>query len=86
MTLRPTYLERIEQAFTRLLVRGKAARFSISELLRADIKARYEAYQIGLTAGFLTKNEVRRDEGLPPIAGGDEIPDTQPAPPEVANA
>jgi|ADGO01.1.fsa_nt_gi Phage-related protein len=59
-TLRPTYLERIEQAFTRLLVRGKAARFNISELLRADIKARYEAYQIGLAAGFLTKNEVRR--------------------------
>mgnify|MGYP001179507002 CR=1 FL=1 len=85
-TLRPTYLERIEQAFTRLLVRGKAARFNISELLRADIKARYEAYQIGLASGFLTKNEVRRDEGLPPIAGGDEIPDTQPAPPEVANA
>jgi HK97 family phage portal protein len=73
-TLRPTYLERIEQAFSRLLPSGRTARFNTNEILRADIVSRYQAHQIGLGgAGFLTVNEVRADEGLPPIKGGDEL-------------
>src|SRR5690606_20726266 len=35
-TLWPTYLERIQQAFTRLLPEGKEARYNVSELVRAD--------------------------------------------------
>lgn len=70
-TLRPTYLERIEQAFSMLLPMGKLARFNIDELLRADLKARYDAHEIGLRNGFLTPNEIRRGEGLTPLPNGD---------------
>lgn len=83
-TLRPTYLERIEQAMSRLLPRGRIARFNTDEILRADILSRYGAYQIGTgNRGFLAVNEVREDEGLPPIPGGDELivpSTTEPAP------
>lgn len=72
-TLRPTYLERIEQTFGLLLPRGKVARFDIDELLRADIKARYEAHQIGIISGFKTPNEARNEEGLPPLLDGDSL-------------
>lgn len=73
-TLRPTYLERIEQAFTRLLPSGRSARFNTDEILRADILSRYQAHQIGTgNAGFKTVNEAREEEGLAPIAGGDEL-------------
>lgn len=73
-TLRPTYLERIEQTFSRLLPLRRTARFNTDEILRADIVSRYQAHAIGTgKKGFLTVNEVRATEGLPPIAGGDEI-------------
>lgn len=72
-TLRPTYLERIEQVFSMLLPPFKVARFNTDELLRADIKSRYEAHHIGIAAGFKTPNEVRKEEGLPPMLGGDEL-------------
>lgn len=72
-TLRP-WLSRIEQALSNeLLPRGVNCRFDVRELLRGDIKARYEAYQTGIQAGFLTINEARALEGLPPQAGGDEL-------------
>lgn len=62
-TLRPTYLERIEQSFSRLLPTGSIARFNTDEILRADIEARYRAYAISLDAGFMLINEVRQEEG-----------------------
>lgn len=70
-TLAPTYLERIEQAFSVMLPRGIKAKFDVSQILRADIQTRYESYRVGLEAGFLTINEVRHMEGLAPIAGAD---------------
>lgn len=73
MTLAPTYLERIEQAFSRLLPSGRRARFNVDQILRADIEARYRAYALGLDNGFLTVNEVRGMEGLPPVPGGDKV-------------
>jgi hypothetical protein len=36
-------------------------------LLRADLTARMSAYSVGLQAGFLTINDVRRLEDLQPI-------------------
>lgn len=47
--------------------------FNLDSLLRADTAARYGAHNIGLQAGFLTVNEVRRKENLPPVAGGDVL-------------
>jgi HK97 family phage portal protein len=73
-TLRPTYLERIEQSFSRLLPSGHKARFNTEEILRADILSRYQAHDIGLGGvGFLTVNEVRALEGLTAIPGGDDL-------------
>lgn len=59
------YLREIESAITWLLPRGNVARFNLDALLRADTKSRYEAHQIGLTAGFLTIPQVCAIEGLP---------------------
>lgn len=73
-TLRPTYLERIEQSFSRLLPTGRTARFNTEEILRADILSRYQAHDIALGGkGFLTVNEVRASEGLSAIPGGDDL-------------
>jgi HK97 family phage portal protein len=41
-------------------------------LVRGDIATRYAAYNTGIQAGFLTRNEVRALEDLDPIDGGDE--------------
>lgn len=65
MTLNPTYLEPIQQTFSLMLPAGTSARFNSNEILAADIKSRYEAYQIGLSSEFLTLDEVRRSENLP---------------------
>lgn len=62
------YLRPMEQALTELLPRGQVARFNLDGFLRSDTLTRYQAHQIGLSAGFLELNEVRRIEGLPPIA------------------
>lgn len=46
--------------------------FDFSSMLRGDRLKRYQGHQIGLNNGFLSRNEVRADEGLNPIPGGDE--------------
>lgn len=69
-TVAPTYLERIEQAFSRMLPTGRMARFNTDQLLRADLTARYQAYQVAVQAGFLTIADVRNLEGLPPLPAG----------------
>lgn len=45
--------------------------FNISGLLRGDQKSRYEAYAIGRNWGWLSVNDIRRLENMPPIVGGD---------------
>ncbi len=47
------------------------AQMNFDGFLRSDMKTRYEAYQIGRTAGILSPNECREWENLPPIEGGD---------------
>ena len=36
-----------------------------------DTVTRYEAYGKAIGAGWLSPNEARRREGLPPVAGGE---------------
>jgi HK97 family phage portal protein len=48
-------------------------RFNLDGLLRADLAARYASYMQGRQGGWLTVNEIRAKEGLPPIDGGDEL-------------
>ncbi len=64
--LRPNYLEPIEQAMTDLLTRSTVARFNADELLKADIKTRFEVYQIAIDSGVYTPEDARRFEGMTP--------------------
>lgn len=79
----------IEEHLSALLPDGMVAEFNADAIQRADRKSRYEAHAIGINAGFVTPNEVRALEDLPPIEGGDElrpvnhVPNTPPQP--VAN-
>lgn len=41
-------------------------KFNVDSVLRADIKTRYESYAIGLSSGFLHRDEVREAEDLDP--------------------
>lgn len=61
------YLSPIEAALSSVLPRGTKARFNLDAVLRPDTKTRYEAHEIGLRAGFLTIDEVRAMEKLPPL-------------------
>ena len=69
--LRPI-VQKIEGALSPLMSRyqgGESAfiRFNLDGLLRADITSRMSAFSTGLQSGFLTINDVRRLEDLPPI-------------------
>lgn len=70
ITLRP-YVHKLEEAFSRLLPSDAFLRFNMDGLLRGDLQSRFTAYSIGTQAGFLSTNDVRRREDLPPVAGGD---------------
>lgn len=71
-SLRP-WLTRIEQAINKALLGsgGLYAEFTTGDLLRTDLKSRFDAYRTALAAGFMTVNEVRRLENLPSMDGGD---------------
>lgn len=68
-TLRP-WLVRIEQALSALLPRGTFLRFNADAIVRADLKTRYEAHAIAVNTGWLSLNEVREIEDLPPLPDG----------------
>jgi len=48
------------------------ARFNRAAFMRADLKTRYGAYQIGRNGGWLSKNDIRALEDENPIDGGDD--------------
>lgn len=62
------YISPIEDQLTALLPRGQSARFNLNAVLRPDTKTRYEAHALAIQTGFLTVDEVRDIEGLPPLA------------------
>ncbi len=73
--LRPL-VQKLEGAFSTLLsaeAGGENAfiRFSMDGLLRGDSNSTFAAYANGLQSGWLTVNDVRRLEDLPPVEGGD---------------
>jgi HK97 family phage portal protein len=61
------WLGRLERAMNTLVPRGQYCKFNIGALLRTDLKTRYESYEIGLRAGFLTVDEVRELEDREPL-------------------
>ena len=76
-TLRPL-VQKLETAFSPLLAteQGGATafiKFTLDGLLRGDANSRFTAYSTGLQAGYLTINDIRRLEDLPPVDGGEII-------------
>lgn len=67
-----SWLVRLEAAFTSLLPSPKQfVKFNLDALLRGSTKERYEAHGVALKNGFMSVNEVRALEDLPPVEGGD---------------
>jgi HK97 family phage portal protein len=70
-------LKRIEQALEKQLLTpldraaGLQVEFVVEGLLRGDSAARAAFYNSGLQNGWMTINEVRNLENLPPVDGGD---------------
>lgn len=70
-------LKRFEQALAKQLLtpvdrrNGLKIKFDLRGLLRGDAKSRQEFYASALQNGWMTINEVRELEGLPPVPGGD---------------
>jgi len=44
--------------------------FMVEKFLRGDIKTRYEAYNIGRNAGWISADEIREKENMSPMANG----------------
>ena len=61
------YLREIEEALSSVIPYGTTVRFNVDALHRSDTLTRYQAHQVGITAGFLTIPEVRAIEGLDPL-------------------
>jgi phage portal protein BeeE len=70
---------KMEAAVDAALPVGQNLKVDFNQMLRADTSARYAAYKTGLEAGFLTIDEVRIFEDLPPMA---ELPTPEPEPTE----
>lgn len=74
-SLRP-WLTRWEQELNRKLVSPRerfqqVIEFNLDGVLRGDMRSRYDSYAIGRQWGFLSQNDIRSWENLPPIDGGD---------------
>lgn len=62
----PTLVRR-ERAFSRMLPTRQYVRYDLKALLRTDAETRYRTHALGIAAKFLTPDEARHDENLPPL-------------------
>jgi HK97 family phage portal protein len=53
--------------------RGTRIKMNMDSRMRAETSARYAAHAAGINAGFLSINEARAFEDLPPVPGGDQL-------------
>ncbi|MGE8516701.1 MAG: phage portal protein [Alcaligenes nematophilus] len=70
------WLRRHEQAMQRDFLSSSERNeyyieFNIGGLLRGNQEARYKAYAVGRQWGWLSINDIRRLENMPPVVGGD---------------
>jgi HK97 family phage portal protein len=77
-------VSQFEQTLSLAFPRGTQVRANLDAVLRTDTLSRYQAHAIAITAGFLTKDEVRELEHRPPLPKQPEPP--PPAPPVQATA
>lgn len=66
------HLARFEQAISAAMPPGESVAANLDGLLRATTTPRYEAHKIALDAGFLTVDEVRALENLPPVVRSED--------------
>jgi HK97 family phage portal protein len=64
----------VQESLDRHTPRGQFCKFNTGAFLRSDLKTRYEAHGLGIKHRFLTPNEARALEEMPPLDGGDEFP------------
>ena len=91
LTCQP-WMTAIEDALTDITSRPTEVKFDPEELLRADTATRYANYSLGLTGGWLTLEEIRAEECLPPLPEppeppeppADQPPDSNDVPPAPA--
>lgn len=81
-TISPTYLTKIEQAFSRMLPSGRTAKFITDELLIPDASARYEALGALIRAGFKPAAALA-ELGLDPVEHTGLLPVTLQRPEDV---
>lgn len=72
------WLTEFEAAFSRVLIdpeerEVRTVKFETADLTKADTVARANANRTASGGAWLTPNEIREREGLPPIQGGDEL-------------
>jgi HK97 family phage portal protein len=70
--IRP-WLVRLERAISRLLPRNQTVKFNADAIVRVTLLDRYQAHAAGIQAGFLTINEARELEDLPPLQQGGAV-------------
>ena len=66
------WIVRLEHALSNLLPGKQVVRADVDELLRTDIKTRATVQEMRLRSGTRSVNEIRREDNLQPIEGGDE--------------
>lgn len=68
------HIEAFEQCMERSLELGSGieVEFDLRPMFRMETDTRYDTYQKALNAGFMSINEVRAEEDLPPVKGGEE--------------
>lgn len=62
----PTIVRR-ERALSRLVPQRQYVKLNVGALLRTDLLTRYRSYQLGIGASFLTPDEAREHEDMPPL-------------------
>jgi HK97 family phage portal protein len=69
-TLRP-FVQKIETAYSTLLMDNAFIRFNMDGLVRADFATRMQGYSIATQGGWMSINDIHRLEDNPPVEGGD---------------
>jgi HK97 family phage portal protein len=76
-TIQPHVTKLEQEANRKLLLEREKPRLEIrlnmDAMLRSTTQDRYTAYQKGRQGGWLSINDIRRKEGLPPVEGGDAL-------------
>jgi HK97 family phage portal protein len=69
-----SWIVRWESAFAQILPQQRFAKFDVDALMRTDTMTRYQTHQIARATGWLSNNDIRYIEDMPPMKGaiGDE--------------